>query len=30
MISVEKAGYKKQGLENVTLNAEATQGVDTV
>ena len=28
MISVEKAGYKKQVLENLTVNAEGTQGVD--
>lgn len=27
-ISVEKAGYKKQVLENVTVNAEGTEGVD--
>jgi hypothetical protein len=27
-LSAEKAGYKKQVLENLTVNAEATQGVD--
>src|SRR6267143_5426187 len=27
-LSVEKAGYKRKLLENVTINAEAVQGVD--
>lgn len=27
-LSAEKAGYKKQVLENLTVNAEGTQGVD--
>ena len=29
-ISAEKEGFKKQVLENLTVNAEATQGVDLV